>query len=132
QPAACIFFCQAMRFSRIVRSGEMRWSCASSTFRSSVRLASSHSCSSRRNSACSGESAKSIAGPPFAGEGTEPRSTAQCRRTGLREQVLDAVVDDPRNQRVGARPQMQHVDKMLAEVRQVLGGERGENVDYPN
>ena len=26
QPAACIFFCQAMRFSSVSRSGETRWS----------------------------------------------------------------------------------------------------------
>src|SRR5207302_438005 len=54
QPASCIFFCQAMRFSRIARSGEMRWSCASSTLSSSLRLASSQSRNSRPKAACPG------------------------------------------------------------------------------
>src|SRR5580700_4239169 len=66
QPAACIFFCQATRFSSVSRSGATRESWASSTLRSSVRLASSQARNSRRNSACSGASAKSIVCPLWA------------------------------------------------------------------
>src|ERR1700719_957045 len=61
QPAACIVFCHAMRFSNVSRSGATRWSAASSTQISASRFASSQWRNSARNTACSGLSAKSIA-----------------------------------------------------------------------
>src|SRR5690348_10798819 len=61
QPAACIVFCQAMRFSSVSRSGATRWSAASSTQISGGRWASSQSRNSARNAACSGLSEKSMA-----------------------------------------------------------------------
>src|SRR3954466_1124526 len=124
QPAACIFFCQARRFSSVSRSGETRWSCASSTFSSSGRLASSQARNSARNAASAGASAKSMAGPPSWPEGTEPRGWAQCRTAALLKQIPDVFVHDLGEQRIGARPQMQHVDEMLAKIVQVLGAEQ--------
>src|SRR5271167_4285920 len=64
QPAACIVFCHAMRFSSVSRSGATRWSAASSTQISGGRFAASHCRNSARNSACSGLSAKSMAPSP--------------------------------------------------------------------
>src|SRR5580704_12880111 len=61
QPAACIVFCHAMRFSNVSRSGATRWSAASSTQISAGRFPSSQRRNSARNTACSGLSAKSIA-----------------------------------------------------------------------
>src|SRR5271163_62748 len=62
QPAAYIVFCQAMRFSKVSRSGATRWSAASSTLIPSGRLISSQFRNSARKTACSGLSAKSMIG----------------------------------------------------------------------
>src|SRR5215469_6799020 len=62
-PAACIFFCQATRFSSVSRSGATRWSAASSTQISAGRFSSSQWRNSARKAACSGLSAKSKVRP---------------------------------------------------------------------
>src|SRR6266478_3895741 len=76
QPAACIFFCQAMRFSSVPRSGAMRWSAASSTQISGGRLVSSHRRNSLRKAACSGLSAKSMLWFPLLAEDVERQKSA--------------------------------------------------------
>src|SRR5205814_419750 len=130
QPAACIFFCQARRFSSVSRSGETRWSCASSTFRSSGRLASSQARNSRRKSACSGESAKSMGAALPRFEDTGQGGFTQCQAAPASpEQVFDLLVDELRQQRIGARPDMQHVIEMFAEIHRVLGIEAREDID---
>src|SRR4051812_41582998 len=132
QPAACIFFCQVRRFSSVSRSGETRWSCASSTFSSSGRLASSQSRNSARNAASADASAKSMAVLPLG-----PRVPSRAARLNAAQQpslkqLPDVFVHDLDEQRIGAWPQMQYVDKMLAEIVQVLGVEQRKQVDQPD
>src|SRR5712671_3941102 len=76
QPAACIVFCQAMRFSSVSRSGATRWSAASSTQISGGRCVSSQWRNSARNAACSGLSAKSIGEYPLSIEDVERQECA--------------------------------------------------------
>ncbi|HXC12183.1 MAG TPA: GIY-YIG nuclease family protein [Stellaceae bacterium] len=54
QPAGCIFFCQATRFSKVSRSGATRWSAASSTQISGGRLVSSQWRNAARKAAVRG------------------------------------------------------------------------------
>ena len=58
------------------------------------------------------------------------RITAAIRIS--RKQILDTVVNALRNERVRARPKMDQIDGMLAEIEHTFSIKNGEEVDHAN
>src|SRR6202035_6175979 len=97
------FFCHAMRFSSVSRSGATRWSAASSTQISGGSFASSQWRNSARKAACSGLSAKSMGIAPLLTEDVERQERADHHVRDI-DQLAQFEVDGDAADRIGLLP----------------------------